>query len=246
MPHSSDGQHPNGFHRLSRRLLLGGVAASGALVGAARAAFSQDSTPDATAEPPPPIQSTTAGELPTSGGMRPGPVGQQPSLATASNPSDPAHMTCDKAGINADIEHLDIVEGVMQNPTGPWVVAWYEQTATLGELGNVVLAGHVDYWDVGPSVFFNLRNLVEGDPIVLTGEDGRTYRYATESVEIITIEDLTGGRLQELMGPTDTATLTIFTCGGQFDYVNGEYLSRTVVRAHLDQPPATPASTPES
>lgn len=229
----------------SRRSLIVAAAA----LGSSRLAFAQDdeSTPESTPSQPP-IESTTTGELPSSGALRPGPVGENSPLARASNPTDPVNIIVEKAGINASVEQQDIVNGVMTNPSGPWVVAWYPQTATLGEQGNVVMAGHVDFWNVGPSVFFNVRDLVEGDEIVLTGENGNTYTYAVDWVETFLMEDLTtGGVLEDVTGHTDTRSVTLITCGGEFDYVNGEYLSRMVVRGtFVPPPPATPESTPDA
>lgn len=227
----------------TRRSLIAATAA----VGSVRLAYAQDdaSTPESTPSQVP-IESTTTGDLPSSGALRPGPVGENSPLPRAANPTTPVNIVVEKAGINADIEQLDIVNGVMANPTGPWVVAWYRQTATLGEQGNVVLAGHVDFWNVGPSVFFNVRELVAGDEIVLTGEDGRTYSYAVEWSQTFLMEELIdGGALQYVTGHTDTRSVTLITCGGEFDYVNGEYLSRMVVRGtFVEPPPATPPSTP--
>lgn len=229
---------------LTRRSLI----ATAAVAGATRLAHAQDdaSTPESTPSQVP-IESTTTGEMPSSGALRPGPVGENSPLPLASNPSDPVNIVVENAGINANVEHLDIVDGIMVNPSGPWVVGWYRQTATLGEQGNVVMAGHVDFWNVGPSVFFNLRDLTEGDEIVLSGENDRAYTYAVDWVETYLLEDLTtGGVLEEVSGFTETRSVTLITCGGEFDYVNGEYLSRMVVRAtFVPPPPATPDSTPE-
>jgi hypothetical protein len=229
--------------RVTRRAAVGYALGAAASLGPLRSAIAQDTTPESTPASAP-IQSTTVGELPTTGALRPGPVGQQSPLAVAANPTDPATIQVEKAGINADIEALDIVNGVMQNPTGPWVVAWYRQTATLGEQGNVVLAGHVDYWNVGPSVFYNVRDLVAGDIVSLAGENDTRYNYAVEWSETFDIEQLTGGRLAEVVGPTDFPAVTLITCGGEFDYVNGEYLSRMVVRGTLVETVSTPEATP--
>jgi sortase (surface protein transpeptidase) len=63
--------------------------------------------------------------------------------------------------------------------------------------------------------------------------------------ETIAIDDLLSGRMSEIVAPTDDQVVTLFTCGGEFDYVNGEYLSRTIVRGERVRPePAE--STPES
>lgn len=225
----------------NRRSFIAAVAATGLV----RTAHGQEVSTPASTPSQVPIESTTTGDLPSTGALRGGPVGEDSPQVTAANPSAPSNIVVNAAGINADIETLNIVNGVMENPTGPWIVAWYQQTATLGEPGNMVLAGHVDFWDVGPSVFFNVRDLKQGDAIVITGEDDRTANYAVEWVDTFELEALTSGKLQEVVGPTDYQALTMITCGGEFDYVNGEYLSRMVVRAAYVPPPlSTPEGTP--
>jgi hypothetical protein len=179
----------------------------------------------------PPIQSTQFGEVPTTGGLRPGPLGKTPVFLTSIG-AQPVAMHIAKAAVEAQVETIEIVNGVMQNPTGPWIVSWYRQTARLGEIGNVVIAGHVDYWDVGPSVFYNLKDLVAGDPIQITGDDGQTYAYATDWNKLF---DVLNAPIQEIVGSTSTESLTIITCGGEFDYATGHYLQRRVVRSHRIQ-----------
>ena len=245
MTHDRPARTPFGaaVTRMSRRSAVSmGLGVLG-MAATSRSLAAQDATAESTPEMVP-IESTTVGEMPSAGALRPGPIGQDSPLPTAANPSAPVQITVEKAGIDAQVETLEIVNGIMQNPTGPWVVAWYRQTATLGELGNVVLAGHVDYWNVGPSVFFNLRDLVAGDVITLVGEDGRSYDYAMEWSEVFDLPALTSGGLQDVVGPTDAPSVTLITCGGEFDYVNGEYLSRMVVRGTLIVPEGTPESTP--
>ena len=178
-----------------------------------------------------PITSTEVGEMPTTGGMRPGPVGLNPPTTTFSRGVLPAAIQIDKAQVDAEVETIEIADGVMQNPTGPWVVSWYKETARLGENGNTVMAGHVDYWDVGPAVFYNLRDLSQGDQIQVTGEDGKVFTYAVDWIETYSVADLTPEQINEIVGPTDDPALTLITCGGEFNYDTGEYLSRRVVRA---------------
>jgi hypothetical protein len=177
-----------------------------------------------------PIVSTKTGDVPTTGGMRPGPLGMAPTAVTRNRGVRPIALRIDKIGVDLQVEILQIVDGVMQNPTGPWVVGWYEQTGGLGQFTNVVEAAHVDYWNVGPAAFFRLRELVEGDEVVGVGEDNESYLYQVKFQETVEVSGLTTEKIGEIVGPTKVESLTLLTCGGEFDYSSGEYLSRTYVR----------------
>ena len=229
--------------RVTRRKAIGlaGLAAGAIVFGGGRV-MAQETDP-ATPPATPGILPSGPGDMPTTGGSRPGPVSDQPP-ARQTIATIPATIIVPAASIDAEIELRNIADGRMEDPTGPWVVSWYQQSAELGEVGNALFAGHVDYWGVGPSVFYNVRDLVEGDEISVTGEDGAVFTYGVEWVETIPIEELISGRMAEVVAPTSYQAVTLFTCGGEFDYVNGEYLSRTVVRARR-LPPAN-ESTPES
>jgi hypothetical protein len=207
--------------RMNRRELtrygIGGLALAATALGSSRALAA-----------PPKIESTQRGEMPTTGGMRPGPTGLNPQPLAAAGVK-PVAIDIQAASVEAVVETLEIVDGVMQDPTGPWVVSWYKETGRLGvEDENVVVAAHVDYWNVGPAVFYNIRNLKEGDIVDLTGEDNNLYRY---TVEWLKLYDANNAPIEEIVGQTNETSLTMITCGGEFDYADGEYLSRTVVRA---------------
>lgn len=224
-----DRQHADGSRRLTRRVAL--AAAGLAVLGASRrSARAQDdeqviSSPTGSA----PIVSTRTGEVPSTGVRRPGPF-DQAQLASSRPPGlAPIALQVERAAIDAPIEALKVVDGAMQDPTGPWSVAWYENLASLGEGGNVVMAGHIDYWNVGPAVFYSIDDLAEGDEINVIAEDGQTFTYAVEWVRQYDAEAVP---LDEVVGPTTTESLTLITCGGTFDYATAHYLNRTVVRAN--------------
>jgi hypothetical protein len=206
---------------MTRRAFASLAVAGAAIFGAARTTFAQDDNDNK-------IQSTKLGEIPTGGGIRPGPIGFEPAVPTASGVI-PVSIAIDAIQLNAQVETIEIVDGVMQDPTGPWVVSWYKETAKLGEIGNAVMAGHLDYWDVGPAVFKDIGSLKENDEINITGDDGADYVYAVEWVQNF---DTANAPIQEIVGPTDDESLTLITCGGPFDYENGVYLQRTVVRSN--------------
>ena len=207
--------------RFTRRAGLVGAAmlTLGALPGMASPALAQDDQ----------IVSTRLGEVPTTGGQRPGPIPDEPDTSQQAQGVIPVSIAIAKINLNAQVETIQIVDGQMEDPTGPWVVSWYKETGKLGEINNIVMAGHLDYWDVGPAVFYNIGQLAAKDKIDVTGDDGQDYTYEVDWVKNF---DSANAPIQEIIGPTNQEDLTLITCGGPFDYQNGVYLQRTVVRSH--------------
>ena len=180
-------------------------------------------------------------EVPTTGARRPGPIILAATRVAAPEPEPepvegvaPIALQVDSVGVDAPIELGAVVDGAMQDPSGPWVVSWYEPLGKVGEGGNVVMAGHVDYWNVGPAVFWDIRELPAGEIIRVVGEDGKNYEYAVQWIERYDAAGLTPEVIQnDIVGDTGEETLTLITCGGDFNPDTGEYNQRWVVRANL-------------
>lgn len=141
----------------------------------------------------------------------------------------PVSIEIETIAVDAEIEVLETVNGTMQAPTDEKVVSWYKETARLGEDGNVVLAGHLNYWGVPQAVFFAIDTLQEGDIVTVTGDDGAVYRYEVQWVQQLDAF----ASPDEAVAPTDEASLTLITCGGEWNAAASEYDHRTVVRAVL-------------
>ena len=178
-------------------------------------------------------------EVPSTGARRPGPVILTASRVAAPEPKHegvaPVELQIDSVGVDAPIEVGNVADdGSMQDPSGPWVVSWYAPLGKIGEGGNVVMAGHVDYWNVGPAVFWDVRDLPAGDVIRVVGDDGKNYEYAVQWTKPYLAEQLTPEVIQkDIVGDTGQETLTLITCGGDFNPDTGEYNQRWVVRANL-------------
>jgi hypothetical protein len=173
-------------------------------------------------------------EVPTTGARRPGPVILNSTRIRLPDGFAPVEMAVDKIGLTAPIEVGAIEGGVMKDPSGPWVVSWYEPLGKVGEGNNVVMAGHVDYWDTGPAIFAGVPSLVPGDVIRVVGDNGETYEYAVEWTQLFDVAtELTPEVIQnDIVGDTGQESLTLITCGGEFDPATAEYLQRFVVRAN--------------
>jgi sortase (surface protein transpeptidase) len=157
-------------------------------------------------------------------------------LATAAAPMTeiPVAIEIPDADVNAEIEINKIVDGQMLDPTGPWIVSWYEGTGLLHEPGrNILMSGHVDYWGVGPAIFWTVASLQQGATVTVYGDRGGASTYEVEYVERINNRTITTEKLAEITGRTDYEALTLITCGGTFDYDAGEYVERDIVRCRL-------------
>lgn len=124
--------------------------------------------------------------------------------------------------------------GVMETPDGPWDVAWYDirsdDSDRPGFGSNAIFSGHVDYINVGPAVFWNLKDLEQGDLVEVRLDDGTVYRYSVSSREQVGAAP-SEEEIRKIVGQTEQEIITLITCGGTFDASVGQYDQRVVVRA---------------
>jgi sortase (surface protein transpeptidase) len=132
--------------------------------------------------------------------------------------------------VEATIEEVGIENGQMGVPQDPWNVGWYPDLGYLADDESVVMAGHVDWWGYGPTVFADLAYLGEGDEIVVGGDDDASYVYAV--TETWTVDATSSARdVWRIFHPDEDQSLTLITCTGDFD--GAAYEARLVVRAEL-------------
>jgi LPXTG-site transpeptidase (sortase) family protein len=137
----------------------------------------------------------------------------------------PTRIRIPKLRVNSVIESVDVVDGVMGVPQNAWNVGWYPTMSSPGEYTNVVMAGHRDWYGIGPVVFWNLHQLTPGDKIYVTGPDGKGATYVVNSGWLVDADI----DARELTSDIGYEALTLITCGGAW---NGkEYSSRYVIRA---------------
>jgi Sortase domain len=94
--------------------------------------------------------------------------------------------------------------------------------------GSVVIAGHVDSASQGQGAFFRLRELATGQPVAVTGEDGRTRQFKVVAREEYPKASINLKRYFTSAGPL---RLTLMTCGGPFDARTHHYRDNVVVTA---------------
>lgn len=96
-------------------------------------------------------------------------------------------------------------------------------TAWMNEVGNIVLAGHVEMGDGRRGVFANVSELNIGDPLYLTqGAEERIY--SVSEIKQVLPDDLA------VVYPTFDERLTLITCT-DYDFLENIYRQRLVIVA---------------
>lgn len=168
-----------------------------------------------------PVSTTVSTVLPE---MPERPVAQVASVAQGFSP---ARIQIPSIGVDASIEDIGIIDGVMQTPENAWNVGWYANLSSPGATGNAVFAAHRDWWGIGPVVFYNLDQVSIGDEVVVAGAGGETATYIVTEVSSIAADaDFTS-----VISPHGGDEITLITCSGSFD--GSEYLDRLIVRGEL-------------
>jgi LPXTG-site transpeptidase (sortase) family protein len=142
----------------------------------------------------------------------------------------PTQIAIPRLGISADTVDLGVEpDGTLEAPATGGVIGWYRQSGRPGQIGNMIVSGHVD-WDKQPAVFWRLGELQAGDRVEVFAQGGARYRYEVEWSKSV---DPASAPLGEILGPTSERWLTLITCGGPFDARTRSYRERAIVRAKL-------------
>ncbi len=139
----------------------------------------------------------------------------------------PSRIQIPSIGVDAWIEQIGIVDGVMQTPADAWNVGWYRDLAAPGGNGNAVFAAHRDWWGIGPVVFYDLGLVSIGETIVITGPDGEAATYVITEIYSVPAD----ADFSSVISSDGDQEITLITCTGTFD--GAEYLDRLIVRGVL-------------
>jgi LPXTG-site transpeptidase (sortase) family protein len=153
-------------------------------------------------------------------------------------------LVISKIGVNAPLTHRKVPpNGVMPNPDGADDIAYYDFSSferlggAPGLGGNAVFAGHVDSGTKAckngtqpppcEAVLWDLNALRLGD-VIEVHLSGKVHRYEVTSNQPIPAAT---GPWEKIVSATAQETVTIITCGGDFNRETREYTNRQVVTA---------------
>jgi sortase (surface protein transpeptidase) len=151
--------------------------------------------------------------------------------------SEPINISIPSINVQTGIHEVGLLEnGSLETPqVMSGLVGWYEKSPTPGEIGPSVLVGHVDTYK-GPSVFWNLGNLQNGDVIQIARVDNSIVEFiVTKKV----VYDQSFFGTDEVYGNIEYAGLRVITCGGAYNHITGRYSHNTVIFAEVNKKPKT-------
>jgi sortase (surface protein transpeptidase) len=113
-------------------------------------------------------------------------------------------------------------------PSDPGRAGWFFPGTVPGQHGSTVILGHVDSTR-GPAVFYRLHELVRGDRFLVRMSDGSDTHFTVTRVATYPNAEFPAQRVYA--GTPGRATLSLVTCGGDFDADAGGYQANVVVFA---------------
>lgn len=140
----------------------------------------------------------------------------------------PTRLRIDALDVDAQVAAFGVAaSGEMEVPTNADTVAWYEHGPSPGQRGSAVLAAHVDY-NGQRGVFFDLADLQAGATITVEFADARLRSFTVVDGASISKKALP---VDQLFRRDGRPTLTLITCGGDFNPATRSYRNNIVVRA---------------
>lgn len=195
------------------------------LVGGALIIFVQVNRPPGTSTSDSPINPAVANQMtPTAvADAQAEPTTPQPTITSYDAISD-AQLLIPAAGINAPVIRV-YLDGQSWDVSNLGMnIGHLQGTRWLGEgPGNIVLSGHVELRDGRQGIFASLRELTEGNRIILQ-QNGIEQQYSVREIRNVDPADLTP------LYPTEGDLLTLITCD-DYDFFRDSYQERTIVVA---------------
>lgn len=151
-----------------------------------------------------------------------------PAPTVPATPTVPTALTI--PGLDLDEQLIDLglaASGELDVPSDPARVGWFTGGGRPGGRGPTVLVGHLDSAS-GPAVFADLPDLVTGDEVTVTAEDGTAVTYAVTRTEDFRQDDFP---TEAVFGATPDDQLRLITCTGPYDREAGRYTENRVVFA---------------
>lgn len=143
----------------------------------------------------------------------------------------PKRIIINKIGVNANVESVGKdKQGRMDVPRNANNTAWYNLGSKPGEVGNSVIAGHLDKIDGSAAIFYNLTSLSIGDNIQIIDQNNKTLNFKVIDKKVYSNQSFP---VETVFGRSNTKRLNLITCDGIFNTNVQSYSHRVVVFSQI-------------
>ncbi|MGI8588934.1 MAG: class F sortase [Chloroflexia bacterium] len=148
-------------------------------------------------------------------------------------PGMPKQLVIPKLGVRSNVENLGRDKSNnFDIPVNPWDVGWYDPGTLPGDVGSAAMDGHLDWYNIGPVVFWNLGNMRPGDRYWVRDDQGHDRGFVTTETATCPYD---GCPRERIFAATDGRHLNLITCHGVFDRPSKNYDRRLVVYGDMMQ-----------
>lgn len=162
-----------------------------------------------------------------------------PSLSPTATPTPtpptppPSTLSIPKIQVVAPIHEVGTdLDGRMELPQDINTVGWYGPGYKPGEIGNAVIAGHLDSTTGEGAIFYNLKLIEPGDEIISIDQNGKEYKFIVNEKTIYPYDQVP---IDSIFGKSTEKRLNLITCTGTWSPVEKNYSQRMVITAVLSE-----------
>jgi sortase (surface protein transpeptidase) len=140
------------------------------------------------------------------------------------------NLRIDAININTTLETTRLnLERSLMVPKDASIAAWYDQGPKPGNAGTALITGHLES-RLGPGIFYNLKNLVIGDEIVIRRENDEAVFHVDKLESYFQDHRFPW---TEVYSTNGYSQLRIITCDGEYNSLTDKYSKNLVVFATL-------------
>jgi LPXTG-site transpeptidase (sortase) family protein len=150
----------------------------------------------------------------------------------ASSSNLPVKLVIPSLGISSGIQYVGLTaDGNMDTPKSAVDVAWYKLGPKPGDVGNAVIAGHINTRYSAHGVFEHLEDLAAGDTVSVVTKGGDTLKFRVTGKKFLPYD----APSSEVFGTSSGRHLNLITCAGTWQADKHVYDKRLVIFTELVQ-----------
>lgn len=147
-------------------------------------------------------------------------------------PEKPRYLLIPKLGVDARVISVGLdALGALKTPANIYDTAWFNQSALPGQVGSMLIDGHVSSW-TAHGVFHDLKKLLAGDVMKIQRGDDTVFNYEVVKVQLYNADNVDMVAAMVSIDPSKPG-LNLISCAGDVISGTNDFNQRIIVFAVL-------------